>query len=326
VSSLDSASLRGAAAGPGTDTRQWVSYGLVDQDEPNARSVRFTDENGAALPYPIVHVTLQPSGLPVACRVGSWVAGSGEGSWSPIGPGDEVCVLIPGGDEREGCLIVCRMNQGRDTFPTSVGGVDPTTNTTGFLRQIAPYIVESGTAVMLRVASNGTFLSLDQTGNATLANSDNAYLALTHDFVGLQTGDASCMVQLNVSNKQVYLQGGSTSLLLDDGGKSALLTSGSLSLVTAGGGYALGHAVTLEQVVNLLNGFLIAASAAATTPAALVAYFASFATPATLAALIEAAASTPLTGLTAAITAALGSGSPDPTGSQPGVGRPGLLL
>jgi hypothetical protein len=314
-------------AGPGNDTRQWLSYALVDADTPNAHNVLFTNDDGADLPYPLVLVTLQPSGISVAARVGAHVAGKGESSWRPFVAGDEVLVAIPEGDERAGPVIIQRLNQGRDTFPATVGGVDVTKNTTAFDRYMAPYVLESGTAILLRNAAMASYLSLDITGNATLANSDGHYLALHHDLLSMQTFDGSCMVQIDPSLDQVYLQAGPTNLVLDSAGNSAFLSPGTLSLVTSGGGYAPGHAITVEQVANILSTFLTLASAAATAPPALVAFFAAFASPTTLAGLFTAAAANPLlTPVTTAISAALASAPPDPTGVAVGIGRPGLLL
>lgn len=328
---FDFAALARMLSYPGIDPRQWVSLGLVDADTPQSRSVNFNAADGSPLPYPLVNVTLQPSGVQVSCRVGSQSAGAGTGEWNPFIAGDEVLVAVPGGDEREGCVILCRLNQGLDTFPRVVGGNDVTGNTVNFKRMVEPHIVESGTAIMLRVASVGSFLSLDPLGNVTATNGSGHYLALHDDQLTLQTKDTSCTVQLNPSSQTVFLQAKTTQLLLQpDQGASHLLTQGTMSLVTSGGGYAPGHAVTIEQVVNLLNVFLLLAAAASTPPAGnpitLTAFFASFLTPATLPGIIAAAASagflTP--DLSSAITAGLASQTPDPTGVLPGIGRPGL--
>jgi hypothetical protein len=239
-----------------------------------------------------------------------------------------VLVAIPGGDERNGPTIVARYNQSRDTFPRTVGGIDVTKNTTSFRRRMAPMVFESGTALLLRNAATTAYLSLDPQGNSTLTSGDGHYLALHADLLSLQTADNSCAVQLNPSKQTVYLQAGPTNLLLDSQGKSAFLTTGTLSMVTSGGGYAPGHAVTLEQVVNILNTVFASAAAAATAAPALVAFFASFSAPAVLGAMIEQAATgsvlAPYAGIASFVTSALTSSPADPSGNSPGAGRPGF--
>ena len=92
---FDHATAGQAFAGPGMDTRQWVSYGQVDQDTQDSRCVVFDPDLG-----PLVNVTLQPSGIPVVCRVLAPFAGQGESEYFPFISGDEVVVAITQGDER----------------------------------------------------------------------------------------------------------------------------------------------------------------------------------------------------------------------------------
>ena len=272
---IDLASLREGMSGPGSDTRAWVSYGLVDADTAQSNSVLFNDEDGNPLPWPTVLVTLQPSGVQVACRVGGTQSGTGEAHWRPFVPGDEVLVCIPQGDEREGCVIVCRMSQGRDAFPPMVAGNDATKNNFAFDRFIPPYILESGTAILFRIPTHGSFISMDATGNITLADGNGDHLALTSDMLSLTSSDTETIVQLNQAKKQVYLQAGAggTNLLLDSGGASQFLTSGALKINVAGGGYPLGFACNSQQAIALIEGVLtafglalVAADPTATTP------------------------------------------------------------
>jgi hypothetical protein len=329
---MDITSISQAFAHPGADPRQWVSYGLVDADTAGQRSVQFNDENGNALPYPMVNVTLQPSGIPVACRVAGQTAGQGTGEWHPFVAGDEVVVLVPQGDERQGCVIIGRLNQGRDTFPTMVAGNDTTKNNVAFKRMVEPYLLESGTAILFRIAPTGAFFSLDQTGNITATSGDGHYLAIHHDVIGLQTADTSCIVQIDPSKQTVFLQAGATQLLLDSQGQSALLTPGTLNIITAGGGYAAGHAITLEQAVALFEGFmtafgtiLVAAGGAPLTGASLGALLNPGGVLAIVTAGLPIASSFALTTEPALITTALQAPA-DPSGTKPGVGRPGLLF
>src|ERR1700722_6710543 len=107
MTEMDSTSMAHLFSHPGADTRQWLSYGLVCQAVAGGdQSVRFTDDTGATLPQGVlVDVTLQPSGITVPCRVGAQSAGNGEGEFNPFGPGDEVLVAVPEGNERAGCVI-----------------------------------------------------------------------------------------------------------------------------------------------------------------------------------------------------------------------------
>src|ERR1019366_1740218 len=314
---------------PGIDPRQWVSIAIVDPDTPQARSVQFNDEEGNPLPHPLVNVTLQPGGLEVSARVLASGSGAQIGEWHPFVAGDEVLVLIPSGNESMGCVIVGRLSNSLDVHPTSVAGNDTTQNNLAFKRFVEPYVMESGTAILFRISTTGSFIALDPTGNATIQNGGGHYLAIHDDFISLQTKDTSCLVQIDPVKQTVLLQAAGTQFFLDSAGKSHLLTRGQLSLFTSGGGYAPGHAVTIEQLAAVFNSFGVAAAAAASTPITLVAFFASMSTPATLAAIITAASTAPGGVIAGPISAAIATGlqaTPDPSGSLPGIGRPGLLF
>jgi hypothetical protein len=145
-----------------------------------------------------------------------------------------------------------------------VAGNDATKNNFAFDRFIPPYILESGTAILFRIPTHGSFISMDATGNITLADGNGDHLALTSDMLSLTSSDTETIVQLNQAKKQVYLQAGAggTNLLLDSGGASQFLTSGSLKVNVAGGGYPLGFACNSQQVVALIEGVLTAFGAA----------------------------------------------------------------
>jgi hypothetical protein len=317
-----------AAVGDGFKTHaQWVVNGIVSDDTENGvNAVLFTDpDSGQALPYPMVLVKLVGSGVVVPCRVASFIAGEGESEWYPFVSGDEVLVAIPEGDERAGCAIIGRFNQALDNFPTSVGGNDPTTNTFGFQRMRAPFVLETAASYLLRSALTGSYIGLDTTGAITLTTGDGDYLSLSHDLLGMQTADSACSMQINTTTKQTTFQAKGTSLVLDDQ-KSAFLSAGTLTLVTSGGGYAPGHAITLEQVVVLIEAFLVSLVPAinAITSSAGVPLTKPLIDTALLAAL-PLAATSPISAFTSAITGAL-SEPPDPTGIMPGVGRAGLMV
>lgn len=318
---LDTAVLHEAAGGHGHD-RQWIAFGTVRPDTSNAsadqRSVAFKDANGNVLPWPTVQVELHPSGEVASCRVANSCAGVGEGEWDPFVAGDEVIVAIPEGDERAGCTIIGRLNQTKDVFPTSVAGQDPTTNTFAFKRIRAPYILESATSLLFRQGTTNSFISIDQTGNVTIAEgSANGFLHVGADFLALQTGDNSTLLQLDPTKKQVLLQADTMQMILD-AANAQIMTKGKLSIAVSGAA-ASGHAVTIEQVCVLLSACLAlvntayAATASSATALALVT------------SAIPTAATLPLGTMSAALLLALQT-PPDNTGTAPGVGRAGLLI
>jgi hypothetical protein len=239
----------GQHSAPGTDTRQWGSYGTVMAENGDQKSVEFTPEYG-----PLVMVTLHPSNIDVRCRVASQVAGNGEGEWFPFLEGDEVWVEIPQGDENSGCLITARLNNEIDAWPRQVAGMDTTTNTFGFRRLRTPYVVETASSYLVRSASTGAFFGINQEGALTFSNSDNAFLTLNADFLGLQNGDGDVLIQIDVNAGQALMEAKGTKFIVD-GSSSTFNTSGTLDLATSGG-LANGHAITMEQVVVLLVNYL----------------------------------------------------------------------
>ena len=115
---LDLAALGRAISYPGIDPRIWVSYGIVDREQDDQKSVEFNGDGG-----PLVWVLLQPHNQLVACRVASGVAGNGEAEWHPFLEADEVIVLIPEGDTRSTPVIVGRAAARR--FRTTGPGARP---------------------------------------------------------------------------------------------------------------------------------------------------------------------------------------------------------
>lgn len=322
----DLATEAAAYSVPGADPRQWVSYGLVKASSPGSRSVLFLDEKGAPRPYPVVLVTLQPSGVDVACRVFGHSAGAGEGEWSPFVDGDEVLVVIPGGDERSGCVILGRGNSSRDNPPAMVAGNDPTENNFAYKRVASPYVVESGNSLLFRTTPTGAFLSISQTGNVVAQSGDGHYLSLQHDMLTVSTQDLSTLMQVDPSKQQVFLQAAGTQLLLDSAGKSLLLTAGTFS-VGAGGATPTFHVATVEGYLQFVQGLLTAlATAFSPLPGPLAgadvaAVFT--ATAAALAGVVSLAAASPLLpATTAAVGPALLPGS---SPANPNIGCSGFL-
>jgi hypothetical protein len=256
---LDATTAGEAYARPGMDTRQWGSYGTVCADTPDAPSVLYDDpETGNPLPFPMVMVTLQPSGITVPCRVmapATGAAGAGEGEWNPYVANDEVYVVIPEGHERAGCAIVGRFNQVFDNHPRTVAGQDATKNTFAYKRTRAPYIFETSSSYLVRSAGTKAFMSMDQAGSWTIANGDNNMLRIGSDFLALQLGDNSALVQVTPAAgstaAQVFMQGDAAQFLLD-ATATALLTPGNISFSSAGN-QPLEHVTTIEAVVNLFT-------------------------------------------------------------------------
>lgn len=233
------------------DTRQWVSYGTVDRpDETESSQVEFTVEYG-----PLVNVTLQPSGISVRCRVGSDICGNGEGEYYPFIPGDEVLVVLPEGNEAN-AVIIKRLNQEIDQFPTVVAGNDVSTNTFGFKRFVAPFIFEFKASFMIFNPVHSAALIMEQGGNVTLRDGLLSFLHLGADFLGMQTQDGTLMLQMSLETNKIRLahngNPGKPSAIFDiNGNSSVFATGGTLSLATAGN-FAEFHGVTLESVLALI--------------------------------------------------------------------------
>lgn len=317
---FDQATASQAFARPGQDTRQWVSLGLVDEDQPDAKSVQFKTADGQPLPEgPLVAVTLQPSGVSVVCRVASSCAGNGEGEWYPFVSKDEVVVVIPEGMERCGPIIIARCNNEIDAFPDVVAGQDPTTNTFAFKRLRSPYICESAGAILFRSALTGAQFGLDPTGQLIIGDGEQNSIVMSPSAMGLTSGDGDYLMQINLQDGEVTLAAKDAGLTISPT-ESRFLSKGTLSFATSGlPGQALGHAVTAEQVVLLISAVLPTLSPNLTSPI----------TPAQSIALmtaaIAAASGLPLSPYIPAITAAL-SIPPDPSGTLPGFGRAGYML
>lgn len=254
---MDVITFSDAFARPGSDTRQWISLGTVDEDAPNARSVRFEDEDGNPLPTgPLVTVTLQPSGITVVCRVGSFFAGVGEGTWYPIQQKDEVLVALPQGDEMASPVIIARLNQALDTWPNVVAGQDAAGNTFGFWRLRAPFIIESAEAFLIRSAKTGSQIGIDGEGQVILNNGDKNNVFIGSDAISISSGDDVTFLQLNFSENRITAAADQARLEVAASGESILFCPGALNVGTSGM-RGKGHAVTVEQVFNLLINWTI---------------------------------------------------------------------
>jgi hypothetical protein len=314
MSHYDAGLAREAVAGP-IDTRQWVSYGTVSPETPDAKSTTFTKEYG-----PLVNVKLHPTGIPVVCRVAHEVAGNGEGEWFPFIEGDEVIVLIPEGDETAGCVIMGRLNQEIDFWPTIVAGQDPRLNNFAFRRMRTPYIFETAGGYLVNSATTGAFFSISDTGTITLSNADKAFLTLTADFLGLQNKDADVLIQIAVEKKQIVLNVPGVSMVLDSL-TTHLYTLGTLQIGTSGA-QAAWHATSIESVAVLLQALLTAIGA--TDPGPLTGAGLAGGAIALVNAALTAAAALPIAPLLTGVTGGLAI--PSVPGAKPGLAAAALLI
>lgn len=259
-SPIDWSTLAEATRGPDAD-KQWCSIGIVTADDAG-QIVQFREDLG----QPLVSVTLVPTNVPTYCRVGSAVAGNGEGEWHPFVLGDEVVVLIPQGHEGAGCVIVSRLNNKLDAFPMdSVAGQDPTTNTFAFSRRRTPYVQEYAGPVVLRSALSSALISIDALGAITLKDSENAALQLSADLIGfVGPSDAAkgtspeFLLQLDLTHRHFAVQVGDAVMTLSASDASpevnTITVPGAMTIGTLGNG-TLEHAATTESVANVLEKF-----------------------------------------------------------------------
>lgn len=318
---LDVRSIAEGMSYPGIDPRSWIAIGTVD----DADSVVFDEKLG-----PLVSVTLQPNKEPCVCRVAGEIAGDGEASYFPFVAGDEVLVAIPEGSTRASAVIVGRLNNGIDKWPSgSIAGQDPESNTFAFKRHKPPFIHELDSSYLIRQSSSTAFISINKTGTITLKEGEGSALQITPDLIGAQSKDGACILQLDTTNKIATMQAGSARLSLSNSGSSDLIAPNTLRI--ASGDVAAEHVLTIEGLCNLLNSIGIQALTASPGPltGATLAVF--FQTVLPLA--IPAAAALPQTPTVAAaiitgLTAQLPKAPPVPgLGQQtPGIACKGLIV
>lgn len=333
-----------AESAPGGQ-REWFSYGTVRgrQGDDADPCVEWVDDQ------PLVSVLLHPSLVECRARVAMDVAGDGEASWHPFVPGDEVVCALPDGDPRGGVVILGKLTNAIDKFPAgSVAGQDPRKNAFSFRRSRTPHVEEFAGPVMLRSASTGGFISIDDAGMLTLrggnpgdpeAKTAAPGFQMGPDAVGFQTDDAKFALQLN-KTEGVFLvlaDDAVLSLASSSSSKPSMIgVPGALAIGTAGNP-TLEHVATTESVANLLfYGFtslaaaFSAAGAAPQTGLTIATIIEGWLT-AGLPLIIPAAAGGPLPAqiLTAIITAfAAATQKPNSVAGQasPGIGCPGLLV
>jgi len=289
---FDAALMRQVFQGPGIDTRNFVSFATVNQETEDTKSVTFDEELG-----PLVTVTLQPSGKIINCRVAQTHSGAGEGSYAPFIAKDEVIVIIPNGNENNYGVIVGRMPNAIDSFPTIVAGAESTLNNVTFHRYRSPQITETTSGWLLRNATTGSQFAVDEKGQIIASDGDKNHLMIGPDSVGFVTGDEGAFMQLDPAEKTVSIGADTSGTTFTVGKDSTFTTYGTVTFAT-GGFFADGHAITGEQVVALLASYTCALYA--------IGYF----TP-----LVPPNPTTLTTMLSAAI---VGLASPLPAGPAPG--------
>jgi len=329
---FDARDMREAFTFPGSDPREWICWGVVDADgeDPDDKNVTFDPDYG-----PLVNLTLHPGGKRVRARVASHVAGNGEGEWYPFIEKDEVLVALANGSERN-AVIIGRLNQSIDAFPTLVGGADVTKNTVSFRRSVPPRIEEVGTSYFLTSVSTGASLLVDKGGNWYVTDGAGSVMHVGADWLGLMTklGDNVMQLQIKSGEERFYVHvgGGAASLALSASGISALLVPDALNIGTSGNS-PFWHATSTESVCAILDalgknlGTLISAlGPAPLTGVVLGPIFTALGQTSLVAALPTVG---PLALLGPAIQTALAVPAvPNvtPAAALPGVGCPGLVI
>ena len=255
---LDQRTAAEAFAYPGIDPRMWITFALVDQDEP----IDFDPEYG-----PLISCTAEPGGNPLRCQLSMQVAGDGEGEYHPFVAGDTVLVLCVGGNERT-AVIVGRMPNARAPFPPNVGGQDATKNAFGFVRRRTPFVQEQVGPWMVRDAKSEAFLAIDIKGNVTLRDGSKGALQLSPDAFGYQSGDGKSLLQLDLTGGRFTMQIQDAQIVLASSSASpqtsVINVPGQLSVIT-GATTAAEHVLTVEGMLNILQAWSLLLAAAIPT-------------------------------------------------------------
>ncbi len=306
--SFDGSSLGQAFARPGMDSRQWTSIGVVENAVGGTSAVDFSAG------YPLVNVRLHPSDNSVRCRVAAAHAGVGEGEWTPFQAGDEVIIAFPQGDERAGGIITGRLNNGVDTFPNVVAGLDVTQNNVSTRRTIPNYVWELENGWMILNDATQAQLAMDATGNWAMLSGEGDYIRLGATGISLVTKSNALSFQIGESAPMLFVMDPSS-------GAVTLMNAGGNVYIGAAGSAPADHVLTVEGFCNLMQAWGLTLTAIPIVGTALAATL----TALTLPAWIAAAAGLPSTpAITAAIAGALAV--PRVPGASSGVGAAGVIV
>ena len=175
---------------------------------------------------------------------------------------------------------------------------------------------------MIRSAATGAFMGISASGAVTIANGDNAFLVLGASFLGLQSGNASTLLQIDVDAQQVILQSKTTKMVVNEKA-SSLFTAGTLAFGTSGN-QAAEHATTAEAMVGLLFEVLTALGPFFTTAAVAAGPLTPIQVTAILTAALAALPTATYAPFIPGITAALQTNKVP--GAIAGIGAPGLMI
>lgn len=150
-----------ALAGPGLDTRTWVSLAVITK-------IVVDPERG-----PLADIVLMPSGLEETARIGAVYAGDGFGAWFPPEVEDTVLVEAPSGNPDEGLVISQRLWSKVDKVPaTAVDSPGDVLLAIKAGRKLRITVEGEGDAIIAAKGSGKIYLG-DSSGTSPVARVDD---------------------------------------------------------------------------------------------------------------------------------------------------------
>lgn len=192
---IDVRRLAEAVKSSGIDTRYWSSHGTVGTTGDDG-TFNPNDDLAVHIAADSVwaDVLLEPLGQPVTCRVALGVGGKEAVIQAPIHPGDEVLVVIPGGDFTNPPTIVAILNNLGDKIPISSSDSKPIFKNDRLLilaKSVPVEVRSESDDVILNRGTRGV-ARIDDTTQLTLSPTDVQTLAsallATGAFVGTGSG------------------------------------------------------------------------------------------------------------------------------------------
>ena len=251
MSAFDASEFRKAISGAGTDSRAWISYGIVDAASGENKSVTFDDELG-----PMITVTLMPSRTTIYCRVGSQNGGDLETQYSPFIEGDEVLVAMPQGQEDAGCVIIQRLNNGVDKWPATIAGHDIKTNEFEVERGVIPKLIERTSGYVINHGPSSSWFGYVNNGD-WCSSTKKSQIFQSEKAMGFVNADGDCGLQMDHSSKLAFAFSGSSRMDIGSSGASMGTPSAGIVCGSAPNGAtappATGGVVTDELLAALLS-------------------------------------------------------------------------